>query len=65
MKSLEEDKNTTDWLNINKFKEILAIIGSNKFNHRNKIGEFKYIDIRDLVNNIRNNTISKIDPKKI
>ena len=51
-----------DWLN--KFKEILAIIDSNKFNYKNKIGEFKYIDIKDLVNNIRNNTISEIDAKK-
>ena len=64
IKSLEEDKNTTDWFDRNKFKEILAIIDSNKFNYRNKIGEFKYIDIRDLVNNIRNNTISEIDAKK-
>ena len=47
-----------------KFKKILAIIDSNKFNYKNKIGEFKYIDIKDLVNNIRNNTISEIDAKK-
>ena len=64
IKSFEEDKNATDWLDRNKFKEILAIIDSKKFNCRNKIGEFKYIDIRDLVNNIRNNTISEIDAKK-
>ena len=64
IKSLEEDKNMTDWFDRNKFKEILAIIDSNKFNYRNKIGAFKYIDIRDLVNNNRNNTISKIDAKK-
>ena len=44
---------------------MLAIIDSNKFNYRNKIGKFKYIDIRDLVDNIRNNTISEIDAKKI
>ena len=56
IKSFEEDKN--------KFKEILAIIDSNKFNYRNKIGEFKYTDIRGFVNNTRNNTISKIDAKK-
>ena len=43
---------------------MLAIIDSNKFNYRNKIGEFNYTDIRDLVNNIRNNTISEIDAKK-
>ena len=48
----------------NKFKESLAIIDSNKFNYRNKIGEFKYTDIRNLVNNIRNNTISEINAKK-
>ena len=43
---------------------MLAIIDSNKFNYNNKIGEFKYIDIKDLVNNIRNNTISEISAKK-
>ena len=42
----------------------MAIIDSNKFNYKNKIGEFKYIDIKDLVNNIKNNTISEIDAKK-
>ena len=68
IKSLEEDKNTTDyypnWFDKNKFEKFLAIIDSNKFNYKNKMGEFKYIDIRDLVNNIRNNTISEIDAKK-
>ena len=46
--------------------EILAIINSNEFNYKNKIGEFKfkYIDIKDLVNNIKNNTISEISAKK-
>ena len=53
-----------NWFDKNKFKEILAIIDSNKFNYKNKIGEFKYIDIKDLVNNIRNNTISEIHAKK-
>ena len=48
----------------NKFKEILAIIDSNKFNYKNKIGEFKYTDIKDLVNNIKNNTISEINAEK-
>ena len=46
-----------------KFLKILAIIDS-KFNYKNKVGEFKYIDIKDLVNNIRNNTISEISAKK-
>ena len=48
----------------NNFKEILTIIDSNKFGHKNKIGDFKYIDIKDLVNNIKDNTISEIDAKK-
>ena len=68
IKSLKEDKNMTDhypnWFDRNKFKKLLAIIDSNKFNYKNKIGEFKYIDIKDLVNNIRNNTISEISAKK-
>ena len=54
-----------NWINKNKFKEILTIIGNNKFNYKSKIGKFKYIDIKDLVNNIKNNTISEIDAKKI
>ena len=68
IKSPKEDKNTTDnyanWFDKNKFEKILAIFDSNKFNYKNKIGEFKYIDIGDLVNNIRNNTISEISAKK-
>ena len=39
-----------NWIDKNKFEKILAIIDSNKFNYKNKIGEFKYIDIKDLVN---------------
>ena len=64
-KLIEEPKEikTPNWLDKNKLKEILAIIDRN-FNYKNKIGEFKYIDIKDLVNNIRNNTISKIDAIK-
>ena len=53
-----------NWFDQNKFKEILAIIDSSEFNYKNKIGEFKYIDIKDLVNNIRNNTISEISAKE-
>ena len=56
IKILKEDKNATDsypnWFDKNKVKNILAIIDSNKFNYRHKIGEFKYIDIKDMVNNI-------------
>ena len=35
-----------------------------EFTYRNKIGKFKYDNIKDLVNNIKNNTISEIDAKK-
>ena len=45
-------------------KDFLAIIDYNKFTYKNKIGEFNYIDIKDLVNNIKNNTISEILAKK-
>ena len=43
---------------------MLAIIDGNKFNYKNRIGEFNYIEIKHLVNNIRKNTISEIDAKK-
>ena len=43
---------------------MLAIIDSNKFNYKNKIGESKFIDIKDLANKIRNNTISEIPAKE-
>ena len=48
----------------NKLKKILTITDSNKFGQKNKIGDFKYIGIKDLVNNIKNNTISETDAKK-
>ena len=42
IKSLKEDKNTADyypnWFDRNKFEETLAIIESNKFNYKSKIG---------------------------
>ena len=60
IKSPEKDENVTDWYDKNKFKKILAIVSSNKFNHKNKTGRFRYIDIKDLVDNINKNTISKI-----
>ena len=53
-----------NWFDKNRSKKILAIIDSNKFSHKNKIGEFKCIDIKDLVNNIKNNTIREIEAKK-
>ena len=48
----------------NKFKEILTIIDSNKFGHKNKIGDFRYTNIKDFVNDIKDDTISEIDAKK-
>ena len=62
----EEPKeiNSPNWLDKNKFKEILTFIDSNKFGHKIKIGDFKYMDFKDLVNNIKDNTISEIDAKK-
>ena len=62
-KLIEEPKEITksaNWLDKNKFKEILTIIDSNKFGHQNKIGDFKYSDIKELVNNIKDNTISEM-----
>ena len=51
---IEEPKEikSLNWLNKNKFEKTLVIIDSSKFNHKNKIGEFKYINIRNLVSNI-------------
>ena len=57
--------NHPNWFDRNKFKKILAIIDSSKFNYNNKIGEFKYIDIKDLVNNIKDSTIDEISAKKV
>ena len=54
----------THWFDKIKFKNILAIIESDKFNYKNKIGEFKYNDIKYFVSKIRNNTISKIFGKE-
>ena len=44
--------------------KILAIIDGGKFSYRNKIGEFNYIGIKDLVNNVKNNIISEISARK-
>ena len=63
IKSPEEDKNP-NWFDKKRLKFFLAIIDSNKFDRKNKIGEFRYIEIKDLVNNIKNNTISEICAKK-
>ena len=58
------NKSTTKWYDENKLNEkILTTIDSN-FNHENKIGTFNVNDINDLINNIKNNTISESDTKK-
>ena len=58
------NKSTTDWYDRNKFKRILTTIDSNNFNHKNKTGKFKFNDINNLINNIKNNTISEANAKK-
>ena len=55
---------TTSWHDTDKFNEIIATIDNNNFNHKNKIGKSKFNDINDLINNIKNNTISESDTKK-
>ena len=62
--SLKNADNTINWYDKNKFNEILTIIDSNNFSHKNKIGKFKFNDINNLINNIKNNTISESDTKK-
>ena len=59
-----DNKNTTNWYDKNKFNKILTTIDSNNFNHKNKIGKFKFNDINNLINNIKNNAISGTDTKK-
>ena len=58
------NKSTTNWYDKNKFNEILRTIDSNYFNHKNKIDKFKFNEINDLINNIKNNTISEANAKK-
>ena len=58
------NKSTTNWYDKNKFNKILTTIDSNNFNHKNKIGKFKFNDINNLINNIKNNTISESETKK-
>ena len=62
--SLKNDDNTIIWYDKNKFNGILSTINSNNFSHKNKIGKFKFNDINDLINNIKNNTISESDTNK-
>ena len=45
------------------FKKFQLLTAANLIT-RKILGEFKYIDIKDLVNNIKNNTISEISSEK-
>ena len=54
VKEKPKEIKSPNWIDKNKFEKILAIIDSNKFNYKNKIDECKYVDIKDLVNNIKN-----------
>ena len=58
------NKGTTDFYDKNRFNKILTTIDSNNFNHKNKIGKFEFYDINNLINNIKNNTISEANAKK-
>ena len=51
VKRPNKDKSTTDWYDKNKFNKVLTTIDCNKFNHKNKIGKFKFNDINNLINN--------------
>ena len=55
-----KDENATAWYHKNEFEKILRIVNSNKFSHKNKTGRLRYNDISNLINNINNNAISKI-----
>ena len=59
IRNLNNNKSTTDWYDKNKFNKILTIIDNNGFNHKNKIGILKFNDINNLINDIKNNTISE------
>ena len=61
--SPKNDENTTNWYDKNKFNKILTTIASINFNHKNILGKFKFNDINNLINNIKNNTISEADTK--
>ena len=57
------NKSTTNWYDKNKFNKTLTTIDSNKFNHKNKTGKFKFSSINNLINDIKSNTISEANAK--
>ena len=62
--SMKEFGFKTNWYDKNKFNKILTTIDSSNFNHKNMIGKFKFNDTNNLINNIKNNTISEANTKK-
>ena len=62
--SMKEFGFKTNWYDKNKFNKILTTIDSSNFNHKNVIGKFKFNDTNNLINNIKNNTISEANTKK-
>ena len=58
------NSDTRSWYDTDKFNEILATIDNNNFNHKNKIGNFKFNDINDLINSIKGNTFGEANTKK-
>ena len=58
------NSNTTSWYDTDKFKEILATIDNNNFNHKNKIGKLKFNGINNMINGIKDSTISEADTKR-
>ena len=48
------NKSTANWYDKNKFNKILTTI-----DNKNKIGKFKFNDINNLINIIKNNTINE------
>ena len=55
----KKEEDTTDWYNRNKFKKIFTAIDSNGFNHKSKIDKLRFNDINNLINDIKDNTISE------
>ena len=39
------NKSTTNWYDKNKFNKTLTTIDNNNFNHKNKIGKFKFMTL--------------------
>ena len=79
LKNQQKNKKRQKFLKKIKIRQIFILIGLTEISLKKfqllliatdlirgiKLNEFKYIGIRDLVNNIRNNTSSKISAKKV